>query len=111
MACDLQEIGAFDVVLFLGVGSLSPKGTPYHAGAATPSYQKELAVIETAAVSLSGIEDERPVLEFLPERGLNGDPTNWLLPNEAAIHAMLKRATSLSPRPSHAVLERRGDPE
>ena len=32
----------------------------------------------------------RPAAAFYPGRELNGDPTNWWGPNEAAVHGMLR---------------------
>jgi tRNA (mo5U34)-methyltransferase len=90
MACDLESIGTFDVVFFLG--ALYHLREPFTALERLRQVTKELAVIETAAIALAGTEDGRPLLEFLPEGELNGDPTNWFVPNHAALHAMLRRA-------------------
>jgi tRNA (mo5U34)-methyltransferase len=90
MTCDLDSVGTFDVVMFLGV--LYHLKEPHTALERLRRVTKELAIIETAAISLAGNDDERPLLEALPECGINGDPTNWFIPTEAALHVLLKRA-------------------
>jgi tRNA (mo5U34)-methyltransferase len=89
MTYDLDRLGTFDIVLFLGV--LYHLKEPLTALERLRRATKGLAVVETAAISLSD-HDQRPILEFLSEGQPNGDPTNWFFPNEAAVHAMLKRA-------------------
>ena len=32
----------------------------------------------------------KPVMRFLPQKELNGDDTNWWLPNRACVEAMLR---------------------
>jgi len=89
MTCDLESLGTFDIVLFLGV--LYHLKEPLSALERLRRTTKGLAIVETAAISLPE-NDQRPIIEFLPEGEPNGDTTNWFFPNEAALHAMLKRA-------------------
>jgi len=52
---------------------------------------KELAVVETEAVTLPGFED-RAVCEFFEADGLYGDPTNWWAPNAKALEGLCRAA-------------------
>jgi tRNA (mo5U34)-methyltransferase len=89
MTYDLGRLGTFDIVFFLGV--LYHLKEPLGALERLRQVTKGLAIVETAAISLAE-NDQKPIIEFLPEGEPNGDPTNWFFPNEAAVHAMLKRA-------------------
>jgi tRNA (mo5U34)-methyltransferase len=79
---DLEELGQFDVVLYLGV--LYHMADPLGALRRVAEVTSDLAVIETEAAVVPGYED-RPLLEFFPGAELNGDPTNWFVPNMAAL--------------------------
>jgi len=48
---------------------------------------RDFLVLETV-VDMVGFG--RPAAAFYPGRELNGDPTNWWGPNEAAVHGMLR---------------------
>jgi tRNA (mo5U34)-methyltransferase len=80
-----DRIGTFDVVLFLGVLYHLPH--PLLALERVASVTGSLLVVETV-VDMVGIA--RPAAAFYPGRELNGDPTNWWGPNDAAVHGMLR---------------------
>jgi tRNA (mo5U34)-methyltransferase len=84
MECDLQELGSFDIALYLGV--LYHMRNPLGALERLRSITTELAVIETAAIAIPGLN--QPFLQFLQGYEANHDPTNWFLPNEAAVYSM-----------------------
>jgi tRNA (mo5U34)-methyltransferase len=79
-----EQVGTFDLVLFLGV--------LYHV-------RNPLAVLERVAAVTSGqliletvvdmVGFGRPAAAFYPGVELNGDPTNWWGPNAAAVAGML----------------------
>ena len=76
-----------DAVFFLGV--LYHMRYPLRALENVFSVTKELAIIETV-VDLTHMK--QPAAAFYPGGELNGDPTNWWGPNEAAVHGLLKTA-------------------
>ena len=80
-----EKIGTFDVVFFLGVLYHLPN--PLLALERVASVAQDFLVLETV-VDMVGFG--RPAAAFYPGRELNGDPTNWWGPNEAAVHGMLK---------------------
>jgi tRNA (mo5U34)-methyltransferase len=88
MECDLQELGSFDIALFLGV--LYHMRDPLHALERLRSITTECAVIETAAIEVPDLDG--PFLEFVPGYEINNDPTNWYVPTEAAVLGMCRAA-------------------
>jgi tRNA (mo5U34)-methyltransferase len=88
MECDLDALGSFDVVLFLGV--LYHMREPLRALRRLRSVTKEYAVIETAAIDVPGLDG--PFVEFVPGYEVNNDPTNWYFPTEAAVLGMCRAA-------------------
>ena len=97
-----QRIGAFDVVLFLGVLYHLPN--PLLALERVASVATDLLILETV-VDMVGIS--RPAAAFYPDRELHGDPTNWWGPNHAAVQGMLssvgfKRVEVITPARSAA---------
>jgi tRNA (mo5U34)-methyltransferase len=86
---DLDALGTFDVVLFLGV--LYHLTDPFGAIRRLAQVTDEVAIIETAGVEAPG-NDDQPALMFFPNDELLGDPTNWWAPNEAALVAMCRAA-------------------
>jgi tRNA (mo5U34)-methyltransferase len=80
-----ERLGTFDLVLLLGVLYHLPN--PLLALERVASVASDFLVIETV-VDMVGVG--RPAAAFYPGRELNGDPTNWWGPNEAAVHGMLK---------------------
>lgn len=89
MEVDLDSLGRFDVVLYLGV--LYHMENPLAALRRLYEVTAELAVIETEAIQLPGA-DERAVCEFFEGASLAGDPSNWWAPNAAALVAMCRSA-------------------
>jgi tRNA (mo5U34)-methyltransferase len=80
-----QRVGAFDVVLFLGV--LYHLRHPLLALERVASVTRHTLILETAA-DMIGVR--APVMAFYPGRELNNDPTNWWGPNTLALTAMLR---------------------
>jgi tRNA (mo5U34)-methyltransferase len=89
MTTDLEALGTFDVVFYLGV--LYHMQDPLRAMRRVAAVTREVAVIETAAVVVQDQED-RALVEFFPEDGLGDDPTNWWAPNETALHGLCRAA-------------------
>jgi tRNA (mo5U34)-methyltransferase len=84
-----EELGPFDVVLFLGV--LYHVREPLSALERIRALTTEVAVIETEAVRGLGLGRVR-LLEFHPGGELGGDHTNWFVPTESALHALCRAA-------------------
>jgi tRNA (mo5U34)-methyltransferase len=80
-----ERPGTFDLVLFLGVLYHLPN--PLLALERVASVARDCLVLETV-VDMVGFG--RAAAAFYPGRELNGDPTNWWGPNEAAVHGMLR---------------------
>jgi tRNA (mo5U34)-methyltransferase len=106
MTVSLDRLGTFDVVLYLGV--LYHMQNPLEALRRVARVTHELAIIETAAVVVPGMED-RAMFEFFPEDGLGDDPTNWWAPNETALKGLCRAAgfsrveTVIPPPPAELV--------
>jgi tRNA (mo5U34)-methyltransferase len=103
---DPGQLGTFDVVLLLGV--LYHLEDPLAGLRRVASLTRDIAVIETAAIVVPGYE-RAPLWRFYADDSLNNDPSNWWVPNEAAVHALCAAAgfasveTLASPRPRAAV--------
>ena len=101
---DLDDLGAFDVVLYLGV--LYHMKEPLTALERLRRATKEVAVIETEALWVRHHEDES-LLAFYPGDELSADFGNWYAPNERALHALCRAAgfgrvvTVAGPPPLH----------
>jgi tRNA (mo5U34)-methyltransferase len=89
MDADLESLGRFDVVLYLGV--LYHMENPLAALRRLYEVTGELAVIETEAIHLPGAQ-ERAICEFFEGSSLAGDPSNWWAPNATALLAMCRSA-------------------
>jgi glycosyltransferase involved in cell wall biosynthesis/SAM-dependent methyltransferase len=89
MTADVDELGSFDIVLFLGV--LYHMRDPLGALRRLRALTGGVAVIESEAIVVPGQED-RAVCEFLSGDQLNADPTNWWVPNLRALHDMCEAA-------------------
>jgi len=87
MSCDLQALDAWDVVLYLGV--LYHMEDPLRALRRVASVTRELAVVETEAVLVPGLEHEA-LWRFFPGAELNGDVSNWWAPNRAGLLGALR---------------------
>jgi tRNA (mo5U34)-methyltransferase len=82
-----ENVGRFDVVLFLGV--LYHLRHPLLALERVRSVTRQLLILETH-IDLTNIQ--RPAMAFYPGVDLNNDPSNWWGPNEACCVEMLKTA-------------------
>jgi tRNA (mo5U34)-methyltransferase len=74
MSMDLEALGTFDLVLFLGV--LYHMEDPLGAMRRVASLTREVAIIETHAVVVPGCE-HLELCEFYSSNQLNGDVSNW----------------------------------
>lgn len=82
MAMDLASLGAFDVVLYLGV--LYHMRNPVEALSRVSTVTRSVAIIETVAVVIPGYE-HKALWEFYPSNELGGDVTNWWAPSEKSL--------------------------
>lgn len=89
MEMDINEIGTFDVVLYLGV--LYHMENPQDALKRVAAVTREVAIIETEAVVFPGYEHVA-VCEFFESNELNADVSNWWAPNEKALVGMCRAA-------------------
>jgi tRNA (mo5U34)-methyltransferase len=89
MEMDLESLGKFDVVLYLG--SLYHMENPLAALKRVAKVTEDLAIIETEATAFPGFEDHG-VCEFFESNELNGDVSNWWAPNEKALTGMCRAA-------------------
>jgi tRNA (mo5U34)-methyltransferase len=87
--CDLEALGTFDLVLYLGV--LYHMRHPLLALERLVQVTRGVAVIETHAESFRASE-RRALGQFFEGDELNGDPTNWWGLNVAALLAMCRVA-------------------
>jgi len=81
----VERVGAFDVVLFLGV--FYHLFDPIAGLANVAKLAREVLIVETHADAL---ELDRPAMAFYPGAELAGDATNWWGPNPACMVALLK---------------------
>lgn len=112
MAMDLSTLGQFDVVLFLGIlyHLTDPLGAMQRVAQVTAA--DGLAVIETAAIEIPGLE-HRAHWEFFPGQELNNDASNWWVPNATALEGLCRSAgfrdvIRLTPHPVHSFRARLG---
>ena len=89
MTMDLEALGQFDVVLFLGV--LYHMQDALAALRRVAAVTRELAVIESEAVMIPGLE-HLAICEFYEGDELNQDSSNWWAPNQKALEAMCRAA-------------------
>lgn len=85
MDLDPDQIGTFDVVLYLGV--LYHEPDPLASLVSVRALTRGMAVIETEAIYMPGGEDTA-LAEFHPGDELGGDHTNWWSPNAMAVRGM-----------------------
>ena len=86
---DLEEVGQFDVVLYLGV--LYHMKEPLTCLERLRRVTKEVAVIETEAVHLEGLDHEA-LLQFHAGSSLRTDFGNWYVPTIEALHNLCRAA-------------------
>lgn len=89
MEMNVTRLGTFDVVLYLG--SLYHMLHPMEALLRVAAVTGEVAVIETEAIELPGLEDHA-FCEFFPTNELLGDSSNWWAPNIKACVGMCHAA-------------------
>jgi tRNA (mo5U34)-methyltransferase len=82
---DLDSVGRFDVVLYLGV--LYHMKEPLRCLERVRAVTRDVAVIETAAICIPSAGDT-PLLRFLVGSELNRDFGNWYQPNIEALEAL-----------------------
>jgi len=88
MHCELEELGRWDIVLFLGL--LYHLDDPVGALRRLHAITLEQAIIETEAVAIPGRDE--PLWQLYPNAELNHDWTNWWAPNLAGLLAGLAAA-------------------
>ncbi len=86
---DLDEVGQFDVVLYLGV--LYHMKEPLTCLERLRRVTKEIAVIETEAVHIEGLDHEA-LLQFHAGSSLRTDFGNWYVPTIEALHNLCRAA-------------------
>jgi tRNA (mo5U34)-methyltransferase len=89
-------VGMFDVVLFLSV--LYHRTDCFQTFINAASVCKEWLVVRTLLDD--NISNETPLLSFHPFDDVNSDPTNWFIPNCAAVEAMFSVCGFSIPRTS-----------
>jgi tRNA (mo5U34)-methyltransferase len=86
---DLDALGTFDVVLYLGVLYHMPD--PFGSLQRVAQVTHGTARVETEMLVIPGAE-EYGACEFLATDELGRDPTNWWVPNRTALMGMLRAA-------------------
>ncbi len=89
MTMNLDSLGTFDVVLFLGV--LYHMENPFASLRRLASVTNGVAIIETHAIAVPGYE-HLELCEFYSSNQLNGDVSNWWGPNLKALEGMCRAA-------------------
>jgi tRNA (mo5U34)-methyltransferase len=89
MTSDLEELGTFDVALYLGV--LYHQRYPLSALERVRQVTKGVAIIETHATVFAGFE-QVPLWRFVEGDELNDDHTNWWVPNIEGLCALTRSA-------------------
>ena len=84
-----EEIGQFDIVLFLGV--LYHLRDPLAGLDVVRSLSRDRMYLETHVCDVD-LPCDAPILRFYPGDALNGDPTNYWGPNQACVEAMLRES-------------------
>jgi len=88
MHCDLDDVGRWDIVLFLGL--LYHLDDPIGALRRLYAITSQQAIVETEAVAIP--ERGEPFWQLYPNAELNYDWTNWWAPNLAGLLAGLGAA-------------------
>jgi len=89
----LERVGAFDIVLFLGV--LYHLRHPFATLEAISKLANSTLIVET---HLDALDINRPAMIFYPGAELANDPTNWWGPNIECVKAMLRDVGFLNVR-------------
>jgi tRNA (mo5U34)-methyltransferase len=91
MNMDLETLGRFDVVLFLGVLYHLEEPLSAIRRVAQVTNDGGLCAIETEATEIPG-SSGRALCEFFPGQELNDDASNWWVPNAEALCGMCRVA-------------------
>jgi tRNA (mo5U34)-methyltransferase len=86
---DLEALGRFDVVLFLGV--LYHLTDPLGAARRLSQVTRELAIVESEALHVPG-QEHLALWQFHGVDHLGGGPGNWWVPNRRALEHVLAAA-------------------
>jgi tRNA (mo5U34)-methyltransferase len=89
MQLDPKKLGTFDIALFLGV--LYHLEDPLRALKHLSALTGEVAIIETAAICVPGLE-HIAFAEFFETSELGGDMSNWWAPNIKALCGLCRAA-------------------
>lgn len=89
MEMDLDKLGQFDVVFFLG--SLYHMENAFESLKRLARVTREVAVIETQAAEFPGFAAQS-LVQFFESGELAGDSSNWWAPNMTALAAMCRAA-------------------
>lgn len=89
MTMDLQQLGTFDVVLYLGV--LYHIENPLEALRRVAAVTADMAIIETEAVEFQW-SGRGSLCEFFESNEMNHDVSNWWAPNIRALQGMCRAA-------------------
>jgi tRNA (mo5U34)-methyltransferase len=85
MTTDLDSLGTFDVVLYLGV--LYHIKEPLTALERVRRVTREVAVVETEAIDVAGYDGDE-LVRFVPGNQHKRDFGNWYLPSMAALRSL-----------------------
>jgi tRNA (mo5U34)-methyltransferase len=86
---DLDSLGQFDVVLYLGVLYHMPE--PFHSLERVRQVTKQVAAVETVGLNVPGRNQLR-LLEFHAGNDLGNDFGNWYVPTTAALVELCRAA-------------------
>jgi tRNA (mo5U34)-methyltransferase len=89
MTTDLDSLGTFDIVLYLGV--LYHVKEPLTALERVRHVTREVAVVETEAIDVAGYENDE-LVRFVAGNQVNGDYGNWYLPSMVALRSLCRGA-------------------
>jgi tRNA (mo5U34)-methyltransferase len=89
MTTELDSLGTFDVVLYLGV--LYHIKEPLTALERVRRVTREVAVVETEAIDVAGYEDQE-LVRFVAGNEVNGDFGNWYVPSIVALRSLCRTA-------------------
>jgi tRNA (mo5U34)-methyltransferase len=86
---DLQALGQFDVVVYLGVLYHMPE--PLTCLQRVRRVTRQVAAIATVALDIPALNDRR-LLQFAPGNEIDGDFGNWYLPSVSALVGLCRAA-------------------
>ena len=111
MTADLESLGTFDVVFYLGV--VYHIKEPLTALERVRRVTREVAVVETEAIDVAGYENDE-LVRFVAGNQVNRDFGNWYVPSIVALRSLCRAAgfsrveTVVGPpqRAAHSAVER-----